>query len=250
MKVSFSIRLFGAGLVVAGMVSAANIARADDITFENADGSTNVSVTYFNGNDVHGHATYKTEATAAGYYHCLVNNIAQAAFCTDLNDNIYNGESWTADRTTPGAANGFAAVTYPGGVSNINAIDYIAQYYTPPPAAAAAQLAIWDLVEGGKVSKNGSSYTWGSQFSSDYSDIASVYAIEQAALKAKGPSNAIFERVTDWDKTRYGRPQDFVFADPSSPANSNTSIPEPVFFQMSALLVGGVFALRRRASRS
>ncbi len=243
MRFPFSARFLTGGLAAFALASV-TAAQANPIKFLNASGSVNVTVSYYNGTGI------VSENTSAGQYNISLDGGATSfgAYCTDLQDNIHDGETWTSTTTqTQNPVNGLGTLVYAGGVHNVGAIDYIAQNFLAPPSQPAAQLAIWDLVNGGHVTKTGSAYAFdATKFSeSGYVDLKSIYDIEAAALTSQTAGtnwHSVFERAPGAPGAS-GRPQDLVYNNP----HPNSPIPEPAFYQMGVLLSGGgLMALRLR----
>jgi hypothetical protein len=217
------------------------------ITFLNASGSTNVTVTYFNGD------RFVSEATAAGSYWISDNGATYNAFCTDPFDSIYNGESWSVTKAPTSSALGLSSATYPYGPYNISAIDYIGQYYTTGGSQAAAQIAVWDLVLGGHVSYDsaaGNYFYDAGKFTALGVSAKDVYEVEQKALQSKGSSGSVFlKQVNGSQPSQFGRPQDLVTHGEFSNAGKIAAVPEPSAPQMAlclALGMGIVWGIGRR----
>ncbi len=216
-------RIFSMASALALLSGAAITAHANDtLHFINDNGSTNVDVTYlFN-------SSWKTEQTAAGEYNFNINGSSTVAhgFCTDLFDNISNGDTWPALKTTTSdPVNGLGSVYYANGTDSsiadnllsmhsVHAIDYIIEKYAAA-GSADAQLAIWDLSVNSQITHTGSVYAWGSGFSAvnhgsgSYSDMVGVYNIEQTAFANNYRSwGSIFENANPSSP----RKQDIAFA--------------------------------------
>ena len=248
---NYSLRAaFALALLAAAHAAPASIGlAADKITFLDASGSQNVTVTYFNGNN------FVTEATAAGSYWISDNGAQYNAFCTDPFDSIYNGESWSVTKALTSSTLGLSSATYPYGPYNISAIDFIGQNYTTSGSQPAAQVAVWDLVLGGHVSYDSRSntYTYDTgKFAASGVSAKDVYNVEQEALKSKGSSGSVFLRqVNGSQPSYYGRPQDLVTHGATS--NAIAAVPEPSAPQMALCLaigLGAVWGFGRRRKPS
>ena len=236
-------------LAAPAALPAAHAAGTDQIRFLDVNGTTGVHMSVFNGL-----TTVSYADVAAGDYHLSLNGgAATTAFCTDLWDEVYVPETWTATEHQTSAADGLlsAASYYSVAPANINAVDYIGQHYTHASSAqqAAAQLAIWDLVVGGQVSKSGAGYTWSSKFSETGVQASDIYTIEQAALAARGPQGSLWLKVVNGSQTPgiSERPQDFVTA--AALPESPTAAPEPsptVLFGFLGLGLGGLLLRAHR----
>lgn len=231
----------GALSLVSGAVFAQN-----NITFNNANGSTNVNVAYTLGGK-----QYK-ESTAAGTYNFTVGGKSYKGYCTDLRDNIHNNESWNATFTTvANPVNGLPSTWYAKLVglttSNVNAIDYLASHYIGTSSSAAAQVAIWDLSLNSSVTKSGSNYNWGSAFSATGITSSSVYTVEQDALANDNKSWGSVLAYAGVQAT--GRPQDIAFGAGSSP-NGPPPVPEASSVAGLGMLFGiGSLSMFRRRKR-
>jgi hypothetical protein len=248
------------GVLAALLFVATSSAKADDsITFIGAGNSAAVTISVFGG---------LGESTSAGDYNFYVNNSHApiVAFCTDVFDSISSGEQWTAKKGLMFDLVPSTSYRYPGAM-NIAAVDYIAQNYTPKPnaptpSAAAAQLAIWDLMAGGQVTFSGGVYEWNktafqvtagfaSSTQSEQVNLASVFAIEHSALSIPGLGNAgtTSSGATFWQPVTWGtngRPQDLITA--------TAGVPEPsAIVLLSSLGAAGAFfgvrRMRRRPSK-
>ena len=251
MKASIAIlqwKYFGAAVVAAGALALSTPGHASEqVNFLNASGSSNVTVTYFNGSRI------VTEGTSAGAYQFSDGGGRQySAFCTDPFDSIYYGETWDATRVLTSSAQGLSSATYPEGPFNVRAIDFIGQNYTTGGSHPAAQVAVWDLVVGGHVTYDSSTgvYTYDAgKFSADGVSIADVYSIEQKALQSKGIQGSyLLKQVNGSQPGYYGRPQDLVTYNPNPPA----PVPEPSAPQMALCLAAGfgiVFGASRKRKR-
>lgn len=238
-KVFFAI----AGLTFVMAAGSGIKAHADNVQFLNDNGSIDVTITYLSPKT----NTIQTEGTAAGDYQTLVNGVLERTFCTDVSDNIYNGESWTATKAYTSGTGGLSSTWYGGNISqqNIYAIDYLIAHDSTTPSAQTngdAQVAVWDLSLNGGVTKTGNTYNWSSVFSATGGvNISDVYQLEQTALEAKGPSGSFFENA---GPEYSGRPQDLAFA----PVPESSSV---VAFCGMALMGGVSFLrLRRRAQKA
>ena len=225
------------------------------VHFSNTTGTTGVSITYSNGT-----TTFTENNVAAGDYHLSVNGRPlTTGFCTDLWDEVSVPETWAATAHQTSAADGLASASsyYQVAPSNINAIDFIGQNYSGASDAqqAAAQLAIWDLVQGGGVTFTDSGYAWTGKFSASGVNTADVYGIEQAALGAKGPSGSLWLQAVSGSQSKGGRPQDFVTAGSSVGSHGEPApVPEPsslaAFGVMSLGLAGLLLRSRKRRATS
>ncbi len=227
------------------LVSGAALAQ-NNITFNNANGSTNVGVSYYLG------GKHYKENTSAGSYNFTVAGKSYKGYCTDLSDNIHNSESWKATFTTvANPVNGLGSTWYAkeAGLTttNINAIDYLASHYINTSSSAAAQIAIWDLSLNSYVSKVGSSYNWGSAFSASGISAQSVYSVEQAALANNNRSWGSLLAYAGPQAS--GRPQDIAFGSYSSPSGP-PPVPEASSMAGLSMLFGigslGMFKRRKR----
>jgi hypothetical protein len=244
-------RSAAAALIALGglaLVPAAH-ATSDTVTMENVNGTTGVDVTFTNGQG--GMESFNN--VAAGDYHISLNGGAtQTAFCTDLYNEIYLGESWNVNSIQTSAANGLVTGPYPYAVpiDDVNAIDYIGQNYatatTSNANSAAAQLAIWGLVVGDNVTYTNGNYGWAnSNFSESGVSLSSIYAIDQLALAASGPQGSQWLEVVDGSQNPswLGRPQDLLICTPQSPNGTPAPVPEPSSlapFAFAALGLGGL----------
>ena len=222
------------------------------VQFLDVNGATAVNLTFFNG------VTTLTYANvAAGDYHLSVNGgPATAAFCTDLWDEVFAPEAWAATEHPTSAPEGLAAAAayYQVAPFNINAIDYIGQHYTAASSSeqAAAQLAVWDLVVGGRVSKSGSGYAWSDKFTETGIPVADVFAVEQAGLSARGAQGSRWLQAVSGSQTPgYSRPQDFVTSNlvTTDGTPSPAVAPEPSSVAAFGFLGLGLAALLIRARR-
>lgn len=226
------------------------------VHFSDITGTTGVNITYSNGT-----TTFTQNNVAAGDYHMSVDGgPLTTGFCTDLWDEVSVPETWSATAHQTSAADGLLSASsyYKVAPTNINAIDFIGQNYSSASSAqqAAAQLAIWDLVQGGGVTFTDSGYAWSNKFSETGVNTADVYGIEQAALGAKGASGSVWLQAVSGSQSKGGRPQDFVTAGRSdgSPAPVPTPVPAPVpepssltaFAVLSLGLAGLLFRARKR----
>lgn len=219
------------------------------VQFLDVNGTTSVNITFFNG-----FTNISYNNVAAGDYHMSVNGgPATTAFCTDLFDEVFIPETWTATVHQTSASDGLASASsyYNVAPSNINAIDYIGQNYTTASSSqqAAAQLAIWDLVLGGQVTKSGPSYGWSSKFSESGVQASDVYTIEQVALGTKGAQGSVWLQAVTGSQIphSYPRPQDFVTA--GSPKSPGPSAPEPSSVAAFGFLGLGLAGLLLRARK-
>lgn len=240
-------------LITLGGAGLAPAAHADDtLTLLNVNGSTSVDLTFINGSG----GTDTFDNVAAGEYNISLNGGAsQSAFCTDLWNEDYLGESWDVDSYQTSAPDGLAsaAAFYPVAPENINAIDYIGENYAGANSAtqAAAQIAIWDLVVGGTLTLTApNTYAWSSQFSETGVSDSSVYTIEEAALAASGPQGSQWLEVVDGTQnpSTDGRPQDFVISTPAE-VPQVPAVPEPSSLLPFAFAALGLGALMLRARR-
>ncbi len=221
-------------------------AGTNQVRFADITGTTGVNISFANGT-----TTFTQNNVAAGDYHLSVNGgPLTSAFCTDVWDEVAVPETWTATAHQTSAADGLASASsyYQVAPSNISAIDYIGQNYSAAssPQQAAAQLAIWDLVQGGGVTMTGSNYAWSNKFSETGVNAADVYGIEQAALGAKGPQGSLWLQAVSGSQSAGGRPQDFVTAG-SAPAPA--AVPEPSSLSAFGVLSLGLAVLLVRARK-
>lgn len=233
-------------LFVSATLPAAGAGGADQVQFLDVNGTTAVNLAFFNGKTI---LTYTN--VAAGDYHLSINGgPATTAFCTDLWDEVSIPETWDATEHATSAADGLAAAAayYEVAPSNISAIDYIGQHYTNASSSqqAAAQLAIWDLVVGGQVSKSGTGYLWSDRFTETGVQAADVYTVEQAGLNARGAQGSRWLQAVSGSQTAgLARPQDFVTAGVPPPAVA----PEPSSVAAFGFLGLGLAGLLIRARR-
>ena len=233
-------------LSVSATLPAACAGGTDHVQFLDVNGTTAVNLAFSNGKTI---LTYTN--VAAGDYHLSINGgPATTAFCTDLWDEVYIPETWSATEHATSAAAGLAAAAayYEVAPSNISAVDYIGQHYTNASSSqqAAAQLAIWDLIVGGQVSKSGSGYLWSDKFTETGVQAADVFAVEQAGLSARGAQGSRWLQAVSGSQTAgRSRPQDFVTAGVPPPAVA----PEPSSVAAFGFLGLGLAALLIRARR-
>ncbi len=234
-------------LLAAAAVPAAADPAAKQVRFADINGTTGVSITYSNGA-----TTFTENNVAAGEYHLSVDGGPLASgFCTDLWDTVTVPETWNATAHQTSAADGLRSASsyYQVAPQNIFAVDYIGQNYSDatPAQQAAAQLAVWDLVQGGGVTLTNSGYAWSNKFSATGVNAADVYGIEQAALGANGPSGSVWLQAVTGSQSAGGRPQDFVTAGrgPKAPA----AVPEPSSLTAFAVLSLGLAALLVRGRK-
>ena len=222
------------------------------VQFLDVNGATAVNLAFSNGKTI---LTYTN--VAAGDYHLSINGgPATTAFCTDLWDEVYIPETWSATEHATSAPEGLAAAAayYQVAPFNINAIDYIGQHYTAASSSeqAAAQLAVWDLVVGGRVSKSGSGYAWSDKFTETGIPVADVFAVEQAGLSARGAQGSRWLQAVSGSQTPgYSRPQDFVTSNlvTTDGTPSPAVAPEPSSVAAFGFLGLGLAALLIRARR-
>ena len=233
-------------LSVSATLPAACAGGTDHVQFLDVNGTTAVNLAFSNGKTI---LTYTN--VAAGDYHLSINGgPATTAFCTDLWDEVYIPETWSATEHATSAAAGLAAAAayYEVAPSNISAVDYIGQHYTNASSSqqAAAQLAIWDLIVGGQVSKSGSGYLWSDKFTETGVQAADVFAVEQAGLSARGAQGSRWLQAVSGSQTAgRSRPQDFVTAGVPPPAVA----PEPSSVAAFGFLGLGLAGLLVRARR-
>ena len=219
---------------------------AKQVRFADIHGTTAVNITYSNGT-----TTFTENNVAAGDYHLSIDGgPLQTGFCTDLWDEVSVPETWTATAHQTSAADGLtsAASYYKVAPSNIFAIDYIGQNYSGASNAqqAAAQLAIWDLVQGGGITFTDEGYGWSDKFSATGVSTADVFSIEQAARGAEGPSGSLWLQANDGSQSRGGRPQDFVTG---GGPKSLQAVPEPSSLAAFGVLSLGLAAVLLRARK-
>jgi hypothetical protein len=277
--------VLAAAAILALIAGTGGPARADYLKLLDASDSSIVTITYNNGGGS------STEEVYAGYYNMELvtdasGNTAVAgkqpfgAFCTDLWDNINVGETWQATPTTTSAGLGTLGAPAVGGYpvalspKTIAEIDYLAQNYPPPPDQAAAQIAIWDLVENGtshNLYANGGA--WGSNFSAVFDSnpsngqdspgwtstadmIGAVSTLEGYAAQAVGSGSPSFG--SDMEIPTLGtvggndnRAQDLVF---STGKGTNgplvSTVPEPAYVQCATITSLSAFSLLWRKRRS
>lgn len=229
----------------------AGAAGTKQVHFSNITGTTGVSITYSNGT-----TTFTEKNVAAGNYHMSIDGGSlTTGFCTDLWDKVSVPETWAATIHQTSAADGLASASsyYQVAPSNITAIDFIGQNYASASSAqqAAAQLAIWDLVQGGGVTMTDFGYAWTGKFSATGVNAVDVYGIEQAALGAKGPSGSLWLQAVSGSQSKGGRPQDFVTSSRHTGSEGGPApVPEPsslaAFGVMSLGLAGLLLRSRKR----
>ena len=234
-------------------VAVPTAAGTKQIRFADVTGTTRVNITYSNGT-----TTFTENHVAAGDYHLSVNGGPLiTGFCTDVWDEVYVPETWSVTAHQTSAADGLASASsyYQVAPSHIAAIDFIGQNYSSASSAqqAAAQLAIWDLVQGGRVTMTGSNYAWTGKFSATGVKTADVYNIEQAALGAEGSSGSLWLKAVSGSQSRGGRPQDFVTAGIHTSSDGFPApVPEPsslaAFGVMSLGLAGLLLRSRKRCA--
>lgn len=240
-------------LAAAVPAAAVPAAGTKQIRFADVTGTTGVNITYSDGT-----TTFTENNVAAGDYHLSVNGGPLiTGFCTDVWDEVFVPETWSATAHQTSAADGLASASsyYQVAPSHIAAIDFIGQNYSSASSAqqAAAQLAIWDLVQGGGVTMTDSNYAWTDKFSATGVKTADVYNIEQDALGAEGASGSLWLKAVSGSQSQGGRPQDFVTAGTRTISDEFPApVPEPsslaAFGVMSLGLVGLLLRSRKRCA--
>jgi hypothetical protein len=177
----------------------------------------------------------------AGVFNMTLNGQAFTTFCIDTSHEVTVGQTYSVQQTpvetglTYGAQMEYLYTKYIGTAVNNN------------NEAAALQIALWDLVDGGQSLLTGSQFRYTDTSSPIYT-MANNFITEAKAFVPSGPGSVGFWQDASPSGTALGRGQSLI-GPPASGFNPNVlnaPAPSGAILAMSAVATLGVGGLLRR----
>lgn len=257
-----------AGAALALMLGGASTASAQTFTFLDATSKSKVVTVTGNG------GATTVQGYAGRYQGQFGNGPAVNIFCVDINHEIHDGDSFTANTqynitSAPGTfggtyyTGGFASALTNGDIASLTSaqatarageVAYLADTYLNATTLdanhfAALNLSIWDIVQDGGNGLTTGQVQAASSDVTAYGSLVSSYEAEAAGYTGYTSNTAGWIQAPESPLGTHF--QDYVYEKPASSHDSPQAVPEPgitTFLFCMALAAGGFWLSRRKTA--